>query len=497
MNHCDIIIIGSGLGGLLCGYILAKEGKNVCILERNPRPGGCLQTFRRNGVEFDTGVHYLGGLDKGQVLERYFRYFGLMDRVDFERLNENGFDIIAFDDTEFPIAMGFENFREQLLLHFPSSATALLRYTEGLEKISKAFPLYNLEVPADHREDIYRERSAFTFFSSFDAASPNGYDLSKVLAGNSFLYAGDPATTPLHVAALINHSFISSAWRPVGGSMQIAEHLVREIQKMGGTVLTNRNVTTIHPGNDRFTLNTGSNELFISDLLIADTHPAAALKMINPGLVRKSYRDRIIGLEKTTSSFALYIVTKENSFPQLDHNVYFHKKKRDILSSGGSEWPDHYMLQTPAYSGVSSSAKSIVVMTTMNFREVEKWSDTITGQRGSDYEEFKKEKAEKLLDLVAQKFSGIHSCIDSTEISTPLTWRDYTGTPEGSMYGIQRDWHDPLRTTVLPKTKIPGLFFTGQNTNLHGVLGVTIGSVLTCSEIIGIEYLLKKIRNAG
>jgi all-trans-retinol 13,14-reductase len=63
------------------------------------------------------------------------------------------------------------------------------------------------------------------------------------------------------------------------------------------------------------------------------------------------------------------------------------------------------------------------------------------------------------------------------------------------MYGIQKDYRDPSGTSVLPKTKIPGFFFTGQNVNLHGALGVTIGSVMTCSEILGYDYLIKKIRN--
>ena len=64
----DIIIIGSGLGGLLCGYILSKEGKKVCIIEKNTQIGGCLQNFVRNGCIFDTGAHYIGGLDTNQNL---------------------------------------------------------------------------------------------------------------------------------------------------------------------------------------------------------------------------------------------------------------------------------------------------------------------------------------------------------------------------------------------------------------------------------------------
>jgi all-trans-retinol 13,14-reductase len=101
----------------------------------------------------------------------------------------------------------------------------------------------------------------------------------------------------------------------------------------------------------------------------------------------------------------------------------------------------------------------------------------------------------QLLELVEKRFPSIQSKIDYMEISTPLTWRDYTGTPHGSMYGIQKDYHHPLESQILPKTKIPKLLFTGQNINIHGVMGVTAGAVMTCGEIIGTSYLIKKIRN--
>ena len=79
MEKFDVVIIGSGLGGLECGYILSKKGLNVCILEQNYQIGGCLQTFKRSGVTFDTGFHYIGGLEDGQSLNQLFNYFKLLD----------------------------------------------------------------------------------------------------------------------------------------------------------------------------------------------------------------------------------------------------------------------------------------------------------------------------------------------------------------------------------------------------------------------------------
>ena len=78
-------------------------------------------------------------------------------------------------------------------------------------------------------------------------------------------------------------------------------------------------------------------------------------------------------------------------------------------------------------------------------------------------------------------------------MSTPLSYRDYIGCHNGNLYGYVKDSNNPLRTFISPKTKIKNLFLTGQNINMHGVLGVTIGAVVTCSEILGRNYLIRKI----
>ena len=132
----------------------------------------------------------------------------------------------------------------------------------------------------------------------------------------------------------------------------------------------------------------------------------------------------------------------------------------------------------------------------MNWNEVSPWENTWIEQRGDDYIDFKTGRAEKLLEVVANDFPGIRGKIKSYYTSTPLTYRDYTGTFRGSVYGLQKDFNSPLKTLIIPRTKVPNLFLTGQNTNVHGVVGVTIGSVLTCGEMLGTQYVLDKIRNA-
>jgi all-trans-retinol 13,14-reductase len=101
----DILVIGSGLGGLVSALVLAKEGLKVCVLEKNNQYGGNLQTFSRDKLIFDTGVHYLGGLSKGQNLNRFFSYLEIMDDLELQQMDEDGYDRISFEMTLLNIRM--------------------------------------------------------------------------------------------------------------------------------------------------------------------------------------------------------------------------------------------------------------------------------------------------------------------------------------------------------------------------------------------------------
>ena len=82
----DVLVIGSGIGGLVSASLLTKEGLRVCVLEKNPQIGGALQTYARDKTLFDSGVHYMGGLAPGQNLYQIFRYLGVMDQLRLVRM---------------------------------------------------------------------------------------------------------------------------------------------------------------------------------------------------------------------------------------------------------------------------------------------------------------------------------------------------------------------------------------------------------------------------
>jgi all-trans-retinol 13,14-reductase len=133
----------------------------------------------------------------------------------------------------------------------------------------------------------------------------------------------------------------------------------------------------------------------------------------------------------------------------------------------------------------------------MNYDDVARWANTSVGHRGEDYEEYKSRKAEQLIQQVEKDFPELRGNIADYYTSTPLTYLDYTGTVAGSMYGISKDINLGPACRVHHRTKIPNLLLTGQNINSHGILGVLVGTIVTCSELLTSEHIFNQIMEAN
>jgi len=500
----DVIIAGSGLGGLQCAYILSKEGYNVCVLEKNRQFGGNLQIYVRDKCIFDTGIHYIGGLSEGQNLHQYFKFLNLIGKLNMKKLDEDAFDKISFDNdpVEYKYAQGYDRFIDTLAGYFPKEKKAIVQYCDVIRETVDHFPLYRIR---EGDESEFFSKSLSMGVKPFIESLTSDEKLRNVLAGNNLLYAGVPDKSPLYMHALVLNSYIESSWKMVDGGAQIAKHLVNGIRENGGTVLNYQEVSHFSYENDKLThVETTEGEKFFAKNFISNIHPQQTLKLIDQQNLRKVYRNRINSMENTVSVFILNLVFHKEAFPYLNFNHYHYKRVDawNIIETPDSDWPETYALFTPAGSRNPDYADCMSVMTYMKYDRVKEWDSSVNlipkhqHSRGNDYEEFKQVMSERLLVEVEKKFPGIRSKVRSMNASTPLTFRDYLGNGDGSLYGVLKDYQDPLKTFISPKTKIPNLFLTGQNLNMHGVLGVTIGAVKTCAEFLGMSYLLKKINDA-
>ncbi len=493
----DVIIIGSGLGGLVCGYILSREGFRVCILEKNHQPGGNLQTFTRDGHVFDTGLHYIGSMSPGQTLYTFFNYFGIADKLRLRKLDEDGYDVISFgnDPTNYKHAQGYDRFVETLNSLFPSQHPGIKDYTDKLQQTIRTIPLYNLKHASDYILDPgVLNQCAMGFIRSLSDLPR----LHHVLAGANSMYHSAVNRTPLYLHACIRNSYINSAWRPVDSSDQIAGLLIENIRIQGGEVFTDSEVKKIGIEDNAVNhVELCNGEIIRGDKVISDVHPAVTLKMIDTDKLRKAFVARISKLENTPGFFTLYLIMKDKTFPYLNYN-YFHYRSDDYFNDQVdiTTWPDTFLLYTPAVSGQGEFTKTVSILSFIPYEDFRRWENLPPDQRGEDYQEYKEKMSNRLLDLVEERFPGIRQKIARYYISTPLTFKDHTATKEGSAYGILKDCENPARSIILPATKVKGLYLTGQNLNIHGILGTTINAVITASEIVGFRYLINKILDA-
>lgn len=504
LHNYDIVIVGGGLGGLLCAAILGKEGRKVAVLEKNRQFGGSLQTFSRDKKLFDSGVHYIGGLAPGQTLYQVFKYLGLMDQLNLKLLDKDGFDRIVFleDGKEYALAQGFENFSRVLTEAFPEEADAIQKYCQAIRSICSKFPMYNLRTGGGMQEKVgVMELDTLEFLQQL---TPNRR-LQEVLAGNNYLYAGEPNKTPFYVHALVLNSYMESAWKIIDGGSQITKYLVKLIRSQGGDLFNHTEVIKLE-GDDKMlqAAITRDGRRFTARSFISNLHPKHTLRITNSPLFRAAYRNRIAQLDNTVSSFSIHAVLKPGTVPYVNHNYYLHKKEGVWLAvkADPADWPlslGVFFTEDKKHPGF---AETMSLLAYMSEAEWAPWkesfnTDSRPSQRGADYEKLKQEKSIKMLDLLAIRFPELPAAIQSYTSASPLSFRDYIGTEDGSLYGIAKDYRNPMGTYLPSRTKLPNLFLTGQNVLLHGILGVTITALTTCAEFMPVETLLEKIKQAN
>lgn len=495
----DVIITGAGMGGLMCGALLSKKGYKTLILEKHHQIGGNLQTFRRNGVLFNSAMHFVGSMEKGQILHQLFKYLGIHELIGLERLNPDAYEKLYLGDREFNYAAGLEKHRAALLSEFPQEGKAITAYLDKLVEVWDSTKVLNLEDFRDHLD----AETQFTQIDSFDFISSltENQELRALWRMTGALHAGSPGKSPLLTHAIISYHYIQGAWKFSQGTNRLAQALARVIRKNGGEIRKNSEVISfINQGRELRAIEMKDGSRIEGEKFISSLHPAQTIGLLNPDGLRKAYVSRIQALENTIGSFCVYIILKKKSFPYINSSVNI-ANGMDAWNPDKYEenhWPSGCILYTTADKNNTEYAESLTISAFMKYEELKQWEDTGVGKRGRHYLAFKKKRAEGLIKLAASRFKGLEDSIEQCYAASPLTFRDYTGTPDGCIYGIKKDCKNPRESYISTSTRIPNLYLTGQSSGsgLHGVLGVSVSALFTCGSFLDIGKLLNEIRDA-
>lgn len=490
------LIIGGGFGGLVTGALLSREGFRVRVLEKNTTIGGGLQSFTRKGVYFETGMHILGGLAEGGSVRRIFEYLGIMDQLRIERCDMHCMDEVTYLSTgdNYRLPQGREAFTQALCSYFPHEAEGIRRYLQACYDLTDEVGIFYLR-PSEATFTVHTERFMQPV-DEFIADFIHDERLRDLLAYMNPMYGGLAGHTPAYIHALINVLYISGQYHFRGRSQHMAELLSSVIYKNGGEVLTGQTVSAINVEDKRVvSVETTTDATFTADYYISTIHTKQLLPMLPEGALTRGYTTRLMDAPVTYSAFILYLVFHPGSFPYINHTCYIQDDYGQIWnhSDYDDDWPRGMMYLTPPTDDQGPWAVRMTVNCIMKMDQVQRWRNTSVGHRGADYEAWKHEQAERIIAKLERVHPDIRRCIKTYYTASPLTIRDYYASPEGALYGYQKDGLDPARTLIAPVTRVRNLYLSGQCVNLHGICGVPLTAINTVEAITGLNTIVNKI----
>lgn len=518
----DALVIGSGIGGLTTAAMLSATGKKVLVLEQHYTAGGFTHAYDRNGYEWDVGVHYIGDVGDHPTMTRKLFDFLSAGNLKWAPM-DSCYDRICIGDEQFDLRAGRDQLVAELLKHFPGEEKTIEAYLQRVSAVGRAMRLFTMEklLPRWCAPLL----ALWKKFSWPDYLNRTTYEVLRELTDNEKLIAvltgqwGDNGMTPKSgsfiIHALVAKHYLYGGYYPVGGASQIAGTIIPQIQKAGGEVFTYAQVETILlDGNRVRGLRMADGTEIEAPLVISGAGVFNTFERLLPQSAgeRAGYSRDLQTVQPSMAHLCLYIglqkTAGELGLPKTNYWLYpsadYEGEVQKFLADSEAEIPLVYIsfpsAKDPSFQQRYPGRATIEIVAPARYEWFEQWRDRPWGKRGEDYEALKEKFSERLLEHLYKHFPQLRGQIDYCELSTPLSTDYFCFYPRGEIYGLD---HDPKRfqqSWLRPRSRIKGLYLTGQDIMSCGVAGAMMGGVVTAQSILGWRRglsLLKRILAAA
>jgi carotene isomerase len=442
-ENLDVIVIGSGIGGLTAAALLGRDGKRVVVCESHTLPGGAAHSFSRRGFHFDSGPSFYSGLsDRGPSFNPLKQVLDVLG----ESLEVVAYDPLGhyhFPDGSFPVYCDLHRYRQEVAKITPLGAREL----EGFER--KMLGLYDAlkEIPAIELSSDWKVIPLLVsrYFPALVKLLPqlsliNG-SVGQVMAQTvsdpwvrrmidleCFLLSGLKAEGTLapEVAFVLGERSRAGVEYPMGGSGAIVSALVRGLQRWGGQLLLGTRVEQILVESGRaigVRLRGGEvlkAPIVISNATLWDTYS----QLLQPEDLPAGDRAQALGTPAVESFMHLHLGIRAGGLAGLTgHHVVLRDSQREITEPGNT-----CMISIPSVwdSQLAPAGHHVVHAYTL---------EPFTGwQRDEGYQEKKRARSQSLFEALARVIPDVRDRIVLEEIGTPLTHARFLHRYQGT-YG--------------------------------------------------------------
>jgi all-trans-retinol 13,14-reductase len=496
----DVIVIGSGIGGLTAAALLSKlYKKRVLVLEQHFVAGGLTHEFHRHGYHFDVGLHYVGGMGPGEQGRKLFDF--LTDGVlDWNRM-PHVFEKFIYPEFSFDLPSDPKEYLRTLQEKFPAEKNALAKYFKDCFKAALWYGVEALEevFPGALRPLV---GLATGFLGGISRQTTKAYldknfkedRLKSLLASQWGDYGLPPSQSAFGLHATIVQHYLKGGWYPVGGAGELARRIIPVIEASGGEVRVSQRVEEILvekgravgvrvvPGNSA----KGDGIEYRARAVISDAGSfityTRLLKSAPP-----SYREELENFPKGLSAISLYLGLKESpaklGFKGENYWVYEstnHESKIQDLENGST-----YYLSFPSLKDPRATGHTAELIVFCEYDVFQKWSGQLWKKRDKDYYEMKDRLTEHFLEILENRFPGFRNLVGFKELATPLTVEYFQETSRGNFYGIPGTPGRIGKPWARVTTPVKGLYLTGADVLSLGIMGAAMGGVKTAGVMSG------------